>query len=99
MPRSVGSSAAIRLIIASSSPIIDTVLPSDKLNPSPIRIDPYSVLLCIVMPIAISAQATRNMRCACGANRGSRDEPNAAAAVMYSKKIVISDTETRQALT
>jgi hypothetical protein len=56
-------------------------------------------LLCIVIPIATAAQATRNSGRAFAEYRGSRDEPNAIAALTYSKKIMISDTKTRRDLT
>ena len=41
MPRNAGRIAAIKPTSASSTPIIETVLPNEKLNPSPTRMDPY----------------------------------------------------------
>ncbi len=61
--------------------------------------DPYSVLLCRDIPIAMKMQAVANNGRAFAAIRGKRDKTKAAAAVKYSKKIVISDTEIREALT
>ena len=97
MPRRAGSIAEIRPISASSSPIIETVFPIERLIPSAIRMDPYSVLLCRDIPTAIKMQAVTNNGRAFVATRGKRDDTNAAAAVRYSKKIVISDTEIRKA--
>jgi hypothetical protein len=75
------------------------VFPNERLNPSAIRMDPYKVLLCRDIPTATKIQAVANNGRAFAAIRGRRDETKAAAAVRYSKKIVISDTEIREALT
>jgi hypothetical protein len=96
MPRSVVSIAASKPISASSSPIIDTVLANDRLNPLSIKTDPYSILLCNDIPTATETQAARNSGRARLENCGRRELPNAAAAIRYSKKIVISDTITRK---
>jgi hypothetical protein len=76
---------------------METVFANERLNPSAIRMDSYSVLLCRDIPTAIKTQAVANNGRAFVAIRGKRDETRAAAAVRYSKKIVISDTEIRDA--